>query len=178
VSRILQRDRTALIVVDVQEGFREAVGEFDAVAGNAAVLVRGARILGVPVLVTEQYPRGLGETVPEVAEHLDGVPRVDKVVFSAARADGFDLGGRDQALVCGIETHVCVAQTVADLLDEGVDVQVATDAVSSRTAANRRAGLAKMEATGAMLTSTEMALFELLGRAGTPEFKEVQALVK
>jgi nicotinamidase-related amidase len=178
VSRILQRDRTALIVVDVQEGFREAVGEFDAVAGNAAVLVRGARILGVPVLVTEQYPRGLGETVPEVAEHLDGVPRLDKVVFSAARADGFDLGGRDQALVCGIETHVCVAQTVADLLDEGVDVQVATDAVSSRTAADRRAGLAKMEATGAMLTSTEMALFELLGRAGTPEFKEVQALVK
>ncbi len=80
--------------------------------------------------------------------------------------------------VCGIETHVCVAQTVADLLDEGLDVQVATDAVSSRTAANRRAGLAKMEATGAMLTSTEMALFELLGRAGTPEFKEVQALVK
>jgi nicotinamidase-related amidase len=178
VSRILQRDRTTLVVVDVQEGFREAVGEFDAVAGNAAVLVRGARILGVPVLVTEQYPRGLGLTVPEVAEHLDGVPRLEKVVFSAARADGFDLGGRDQALVCGIETHVCVAQTVADLLDEGVDVQVATDAVSSRTAANRRAGLAKMEATGAMLTSTEMALFELLGRAGTPEFKEVQALVK
>ena len=91
---------------------------------------------------------------------------------------GFDLGGRDQALVCGIETHVCVAQTVADLLDEGLDVQVATDAVSSRTAADRRAGLAKMEAIGAMSTSTEMALFELLGRAGTPEFKEVQGLIK
>ena len=178
MSRNLDRDRTALVVVDVQEGFRDAVGELDAVAGNAAALVRGARILGVPVLVTEQYPRGLGETVAELAEHLDGVPRLEKVVFSAARAEGFDLGGRDQALVCGIETHVCVAQTVADLLDEGVDVQVATDAVSSRTAANRRAGLAKMEATGAMLTSTEMALFELLGRAGTPEFKEVQALVK
>jgi nicotinamidase-related amidase len=178
VSRNLDRDRTALVVVDVQEAFRAAVGEFDAVAGNAAVLVRGARILGVPVLVTEQYPRGLGETVAELAEHLDGIPRLEKVVFSAARAEGFDLGGRDQALVCGIETHVCVAQTVADLLDAGVDVQVATDAVSSRTAANRRAGLAKMEATGAMLTSTEMALFELLGRAGTPEFKEVQALVK
>jgi nicotinamidase-related amidase len=178
VSRNLDRDRTVLVVVDVQEAFRDVVGEFDAVAGNAAVLVRGARILGVPVLVTEQYPRGLGETVAELAEHLDGIPRLEKVVFSAAQAEGFDLGGRDQALVCGIETHVCVAQTVADLLDEGLDVQVATDAVSSRTAANRRAGLAKMEATGAMLTSTEMALFELLGRAGTPEFKEVQALVK
>ena len=178
MSRTLARDRAALVVVDVQEAFRDAIGEFDAVAHNAAVLVQGARILGVPVLVTEQYPRGLGETVPEVAAHLDGIPRLEKVVFSAARADGFDLAGRDQALVCGIETHVCVAQTVADLLDEGVDAQVATDAVSSRTAADRRAGLAKMEATGAMLTSTEMALFELLGRAGTPEFKDVQALVK
>jgi nicotinamidase-related amidase len=178
VSRTLQRDRAALVVVDVQEAFRGAVGEFDAVAHNAAVLVQGARILGVPVLVTEQYPRGLGETVPEVAAHLDGIPRLEKVIFSAVRADGFDLAGRDQALVCGIEAHVCVAQTVADLLDEEVDVQVAADAVSSRTAANRRAGLVKMEASGAMLTSTEMALFELLGRAGTPEFKEVQALVK
>jgi nicotinamidase-related amidase len=178
VSRNLDRERAALVVVDVQEAFRPAVGEFDAVVANAAVLVQGARALGIPVVVTEQYPRGLGETVPELAEHLDGIPRLEKVVFSAAQAEGFDLGGRDQALVCGIETHVCVAQTVADLLDEGLDVQVATDAVSSRTAANRRAGLAKMEATGAMLTSTEMALFELLGRAGTPEFKEVQALVK
>jgi nicotinamidase-related amidase len=174
----LQRDRAALVVVDVQEGFRKAVGEFDAVARNAGLLVRGARILGVPVLVTEQYPRGLGGTVPEVAEHLDGVPRLEKVEFDATEVEGFELGGRDQALICGIEAHVCVAQTAAGLLDLDVDVQVATDAVSSRTAGNRRAGLAKMEASGAMLTSTEMALFELLGRAGTPEFKEVQALVK
>jgi nicotinamidase-related amidase len=178
MSRLLERDRTALVVVDVQEAFREAVGEFDAVAGNVAVLVRGARVLGVPVIVTEQYPRGLGETVPEIAEHLDGIPRLEKVEFDATRVDGFDLDGRDQALICGIEAHVCVAQTAAGLLGEDVDVQVAADAVTSRTAANRRAGLAKMEATGAMLTSTEMALFELLGRAGTPEFKEVQALVK
>jgi nicotinamidase-related amidase len=178
VTRLLERERTALVVIDVQEGFRPAVGEFDAVARNAGLLVQGARILGLPVLVTEQYPRGLGETVPEVAEHLDGVPRLEKVEFDATDVEGFDLAERDQALLCGIEAHVCVAQTAAGLLDRGVDVQVATDAVSSRTAANRRAGLAKMEATGAVLTSTEMALFELLGRAGTPEFKEVQALVK
>jgi nicotinamidase-related amidase len=178
VTRLLERERTALVVIDVQEGFRPAVGEFDAVARNAGLLVQGARILGLPVLVTEQYPRGLGETVPEVAEHLDGAPRLEKVEFDATDVEGFDLAERDQALLCGIEAHVCVAQTAAGLLDRGVDVQVATDAVSSRTAANRRAGLAKMEATGAVLTSTEMALFELLGRAGTPEFKEVQALVK
>jgi nicotinamidase-related amidase len=178
VTRMLERDRAALVLVDVQEAFRPAVGEFDQVARNVAILAEGARILGLPVIVTEQYPRGLGETVPEVARAIQGLPRLEKTVFSAARADGFDLDGRDQALVCGIETHVCVNQTVQDLLDQGVETQVATDAVTSRTAANRRAGLAKMEASGALLTSTEMALFELVGRAGTDEFKEVQRLVK
>jgi nicotinamidase-related amidase len=178
MSRMLDRERTALVVIDVQEAFRPAVGEFDAVAHNAAVLAQGARALGLPVIVTEQYPRGLGRTVPELAGALEGIPRIEKLVFSAARAKGFDLEGREQALVCGIETHVCVNQTVHDLLDAGIEVHVATDAVSSRTAANRRAGLAKMEASGALLTSTEMALFELVGRAGTDEFKAIQALVK
>ena len=178
MSRVLERDRAALVVIDMQEAFRPAVGEFDTVAHNAGVLVQGARELGLPVLVTEQYPQGLGETVPEVAEHLDGVERHAKTVFSAARVDDFDLAGREQALVCGIEAHVCVEQTVQDLLDRGLEVHVAADAVSSRTALNRRLGLEKMERSGAWVTSTEMALFELLGRAGTPEFKEVQALVK
>ena len=98
--------------------------------------------------------------------------------FSAAEADGFDLGGRDQALVCGIETHVCVNQTVLDLLERGVDVQVAVDAVGSRTAANRALGLERMERAGAAITSVETALFELLGGSDAPEFKQVQALVK
>jgi len=177
VSRVLERDRAALVVIDMQEAFRPAVGEFDTVAHNAGVLVQGARELGLPVVVTEQYPQGLGETVPEVAEHLDGVERHAKTVFSAARADGFDLAGRDQALVCGIEAHVCVEQSVQDLLDRGVEVHVAADAVSSRTALNRRLGLEKMERSGAWVTSTEMALFELLGEAGTPEFKAIQKLV-
>ena len=131
----------------------------------------------MPVVVTEQYPRGLGETVPEVAEHLDGVPRLEKTVFSAAAAEGFDLGGRDQALVCGIETHVCVSQTVHDLLHDGVEVHVAADAVASRSPEDRRVGLDKMERSGAVLSSTEMALFELLGRAGTDEFKTIQKLI-
>jgi nicotinamidase-related amidase len=177
VSRVLERDRAALVVIDVQEGFRPAVGEFETIAHNAGVLVQGARELGLPVVVTEQYPQGLGHTVPELAEHLDGVERHAKSVFSAARADGFDLEGRDQALVCGIEAHVCVEQTVQDLLDRGVEVHVAADAVSSRSALNRRLGLEKMERSGAWVTSTEMALFELLGEAGTPEFKAIQKLV-
>ena len=102
-------------------------------------------------MVTEQYPKGLGATVPEVAEHLpEGTEPLEKVRFSAAEADGFDLGGRDQALVCGIEAHVCVNQTVLDLIDEDVEVHVAADAVGSRTEANRELGLAKMERAGAI----------------------------
>jgi nicotinamidase-related amidase len=175
---LLETERTALVVVDVQEAFRPAVGEFETVAHNAGVLVQGARVLGLPVIATEQYPQGLGHTVPEVAEHLEGAKPLEKVVFSACRAEGFDLDGRDQALVCGIEAHVCVEQTVQDLLDRDVEVHVAADAVSSRSALNRRLGLEKMERSGAWVTSTEMALFELVGRAGTDEFKRIQALVK
>ncbi len=177
-ARLLDRDRAALVVVDVQEAFRPAVLDFERVAGEVATLVQGAHVLGMPVVVTEQYPKGLGETVPEVAEHLDGETPLEKTVFSAAAADGFDLGGRDQALVCGIETHVCVSQTAHDLLDKGIEVHVAGDAVSSRTADNRALGLEKMEASGAVLTSVETALFELLGAAGSDEFKQVQGLVK
>jgi nicotinamidase-related amidase len=177
-ARLLDRERTALVVVDVQEAFRPAVLDFDRTAHNVGVLVQGARTLGIPVVVTEQYPKGLGHTVPELAEHLDGVEPVEKVTFSAAAADGFDLGGRDQALVCGIESHVCVSQTAHDLLEEGVEVHVARDAVTSRTEENRELGLHKMEASGAVLTSVEAALFELLGRAGGDEFKTVQGLIK
>ena len=177
-ARVLDRGRAALVVVDVQEAFRPAVRDFDRVAAGAATLVRGARILDLPVIVTQQYPKGLGQTVPELAEHLDGIEPLDKVCFSAAAAEGFDLAGRDQALICGIESHVCVSQTAHDLLDRGVEVHVASDAVTSRTDANRELGLHKMESSGAVLTSVETALFELLGAAGTDEFKQVQGLVK
>ena len=177
-ARVLDRDRAALVVVDVQEAFRPAVGDFDRVARNVGVLIEGAKALGIPVVVTEQYPNGLGHTVPEVAEHLEGVDPIEKLCFSAAGAEGFDLDARDQALVCGIESHVCVSQTAHDLLDRGVEVHVAQDAVSSRTEENKELGLHKMEGSGAVLTSVETALFELLGAAGTDEFKRVQELVK
>ena len=127
---------------------------------------------------TEQYPKGLGVTVPEVAEHLpDDLEPIEKVVFSAAEADGFDLDGRDQALVCGIETHVCVNQSVLDLLDRDVEVHVARDAVGSRSAENKELGLHKVEQAGAVLTSVETALFELVRQAGTDDFKQVQKVV-
>jgi nicotinamidase-related amidase len=175
---VLQQDRAQLVVVDVQEAFRPAVLDFEEVVANVGRLLDGARILGVPVTVTEQYPKGLGRTAPELADQLDGIEPIEKVCFSAARAEGFDTAGRDQALVCGIESHVCVSQTAHDLLEQGIEVHVARDAVTSRTAENREVGLHKMETAGAIVTSVETALFELVGAAGTDEFKAVQGLVK
>lgn len=174
----LDPNRTTLLVIDVQEAFRKALPRFDEVARGVAALVRGAEALGVPVVITEQYPQGLGRTVDEVAAHMPaGTGPIEKVCFSAAEADGFDLRGRDQALVCGIEAHVCVNQTVLDLLEEGIEVHLARDAVGSRLDANRDVALGKAERAGAVITSVETALFELVGRAGTEGFKEVQTLV-
>ena len=174
----LERDRAALLVVDVQEGFRPVIGGFEDIARRAATLVQGARVLGLPVLVTEQYPKGLGPTVPEVAEHLDGVERLPKTVFSAPDAEGFALDGRDQVIVCGIEAHICVMQSALSLLERGASVEVAADAVGSRAALDRDVGLERMREGGVGITSVETALFELLGAAGSDEFKAVQRLVK
>jgi len=175
----LGRDHTTLVVIDVQEAFRKALDRFDDVAAKSAQLVRGAAAIGVPIVVTEQYPKGLGATVPEISESLpSGVQAIDKVRFSAVGLDGFELGDRDQVLICGIEAHVCVAQTALDLIDLDAEVHVVADAVGSRTDADRDIGLARMERAGAELTSVEMALFELLGSADAPGFKEVQAIVK
>jgi nicotinamidase-related amidase len=174
----LDAERAALVVVDVQEAFRKALPRFDEVATAVAATVRGAEATGIPIVVTEQYPQGLGHTVKEVAEYLpDGVRPIEKLCFSAAEAEGFDLGGREQAIVCGIETHVCVNQTVLGLREAGLEVHVVSDAVGSRTDRNREIGLARGERAGAALTSVETALFELVGRAGTDEFKRVQRLV-
>ena len=121
----LQPERTTLVVVDVQEGFRKAIPDFERVAKATATLIEGAEALGVPIVVTEQYPKGLGETAPEVAEHLpDGTEPLEKVRFSRGRGRGLRPRGRDQALVCGIESHVCVNQTTIDLLELAVEVQV------------------------------------------------------
>jgi nicotinamidase-related amidase len=171
---LLERGRAALLVIDVQEGFRP-YATFDTVVAACGRLVEGARILGVPIVASEQYPKGLGITAPEVG--LNGEQRIEKTVFSAVRADGFDLRGRDQVLVAGIEAHVCVSQTVHDLLDQGLEVQVAADAVGSRHAIDYERALPRLERAGAVVTTVEAALLELCERAGTPEFKQVQGLI-
>ncbi len=176
---LLIRERAALIVVDVQEGFRPYAC-FAGVADACAKLVQAARILELPVLVSEQYPKGLGPTAAEVG--VENEPRIEKTVFSAARAEGFERaqvgrGGRDQVIVCGIETHVCVSQTVHDLLADGIEVHVPADAVGSRHDFDYECGLERMVRAGAVVSTVESVLFELLERAGTPEFKAVQKLI-
>ena len=179
---ILQRDRAALVVVDVQERLVPAIPESDAWLPNIARLAQAAAILRLPVLVTEQYPRGLGATVSAVNDALGDHRRIEKLAFSACGDEGCleTLGEWEsrQVLVCGLEAHVCVQQTVLDLLQHGYQVHLAADAVASRTPMNRDLGLDKMRRAGAIVTSTEIALFEMLERADTEEFKAVQALVK
>jgi nicotinamidase-related amidase len=171
---LLHRDRAALVVVDVQEGFRP-YESFAGVAASCAKLLAAARVLGVPALVSEQYPKGLGHSAPELG--LEDEPRIEKTVFSAVRADGFDLHERDQVVVCGIEAHVCVSQTVHDLIDRGVEVHVPADAVGSRHRIDYDRGLERLERAGAVVSTVEGTLFELLERAGTPEFKAIQKLI-
>jgi nicotinamidase-related amidase len=177
----ISRDGSALVVIDVQERLVPAVADPAALVQNILRLVRGAHLLHVPVLATEQYPHGLGPTVPDVSAELRDPP-FEKTAFSACGVESFlpalQAKGVVSAIVCGIEAHVCVLQTSLDLLAAGFQVFVVADAVASRAPANRHIALDRMRAAGAEIVSTEMVLFEWLGRAGTPEFKAVQALVK
>ena len=179
---VLSADEAFLVVIDVQERFRSVQKDFPRMIEGAVRLTRACRLLDLPILVTEQYPKGLGQTVPELQEVLGKREALEKTCFSSCGSEEFakrlqDLGRR-QALVCGIETHVCVSQTVHDLLQSGFTVHVAVDAVESRNALDREVALRKMERSGAILTTTEAAAFELLADARNPKFKEVQALFK
>lgn len=159
-----------------------AMYEQERVRENAVRLIKGAAVLQVPVFATEQYRKGLGPTVPEVATAIPGFAPLEKLTFSACGAAGLLAALEDKKatdlILCGVEAHVCVAQTCLDLLDRGFRVFVVADAVSSRTPENYRFGIDRMRAAGAEIVSTEMALFELLEQAGTAEFKQIQALVR
>ncbi len=179
---MLERDDTALVVIDVQGKLALLMHDKAELFTNLRRMIQGARVLGVPILVTEQYPEGIGPTVPEIAEVLPELDPISKVCFSCCGADKFVSSlqslGRRAVLVTGIETHICVMQTVLDLLEAAYDVHVVADAVSSRSADNKRIGLERMRDAGAVITSTESALYELLGVASGPEFKAVLKLIK
>jgi nicotinamidase-related amidase len=168
--------------VDIQERLLPAIFERERVVQNAVRLIRGATVLGIPLFATEQYRKGLGGTVSAVASAMPGFAPMEKLAFSACGAAGFVSALKakkvSDVLLCGIEAHVCVSQTCLDLLREGFRVFVAADAVSSRTPENYRIGVERMREAGAVIVSTEMALFELLEKAGTEEFKQILALVR
>jgi nicotinamidase-related amidase len=181
-ARRVARANASLLVVDVQERLLPAIFERDRVLQNTLRLIHGAQALQVPTIVTEQYPKGLGPTVSDLAVVLKGSRPIEKVTFSAWGAAGLrealQAGKVRDVVLCGVEAHVCVAQTCLDLLDAGFRPFVVADAVSSRTPENWRAGVERMRDAGAVIVSTEMILFELLERAGTEEFKQVQRLIK
>lgn len=176
------RANTGLVMVDIQERLLPAICERERVVQNALRLIKGAGILNLPVLVTEQYRKGIGVTVPEIASAIPDFAPIEKTAFSCLGAPGFverlRSRGVSEVVLCGIETHVCVCQTTLDLLTAGFRPFVVADAISSRTPANHRLGVERMRDAGAIIVSTEMILFELLERAGTDEFKQVLALVK
>lgn len=180
-----RREATSLVVVDVQESLARAmpVDTFQRVTRNLVLLATAARTLGLPVLVTEQYPKGLGRTIAPLAEALaGGAEPIEKVDFACTAVPAFRQAlaatGRPTVVLTGMEAHVCVMQTALGLLEAGYNVHVPADAVVSRTAANRQVGLDLMARAGAVVTSAETVVFQLLGRAGTPEFKALAPLLK
>lgn len=179
---MLNIEDTALIVIDFQEKLVRAMHDRDMLVQNVVKLIKGAQVIGLPILWTEQNPEGLGPTIPEIAELLRDQEPVVKLSFSCCGEASFEEQlealGREQLLLAGIEAHVCVYQTATDLLDMGFDVEVVSDAVASRTPENKRVGLDKCREYGASITSVETALFELIQVAEGPHFKELIKVVK
>jgi nicotinamidase-related amidase len=182
--RPLDVQQCALVVVDIQEKLLPPIFNKDQLVKNSQLLIRLARILELPILVTTQYGKGLGATVPEIASLLEGVTAYDKLEFSCFGSDQFRSrlkalpGNRNTVLLCGMEAHICVMQTALGALNEGYLVHVASDAVSSRAEWNWKIGLERMKSAGAVISSTEMMMYELLRCSGTPQFKELLQYLK
>ena len=175
----LSRDRAALLIVDIQDRLAPAMPEaaLAQVVRNTSILIETARRFALPIVVSQQYPKGLGQTIEPIAKLLpDHAHRFDKVDFSAAHH--LPAIGRDQWIVTGMETHICVYQTARGLVDRGWHAHVAIDACASRTKQNWRIGRDLMTKAGAVVTSTETVVFDLLGRAGTEDFKVLSRLIK
>lgn len=187
-ASLLDADRSILLVIDAQEKFRGAIPEMESLGARIAILAKAAARLGIPVLVTEQYPKALGSTLPEIKEALPaGTPVFEKLAFSAGDAPEWvealqkatKASKRDQFVLCGVESHVCVLQTALDLI-QNLDgqVYVVEDAVGSRKAADKEAARRRLEGHDAQWVTSEMVFFEWLRKAGTAEFKELQGLIK
>ncbi len=182
--RPLEAEQCALVVVDIQEKLLPPIFNKESMVKNSQLLIRLAKILSIPVMATTQYSKGLGSTVPEIASLLADVPVVDKLEFSCFGSQQFRSkakalpANRNTMLLCGMEAHICVMQTALGALNEGYLVHVASDAVGSRAEWNWRIGLERMRAAGAVISSTEMMMYELLRCSGTPQFKELLPYLK
>jgi hypothetical protein len=179
---MLHLESTALVLIDIQGKLATLMHQREQLYRNLQILVKGTQALELPILWLEQYPKGLGPTIPEVADLLEDGQPIAKTCFSGCGQEEFmeqlRNSGCRQLLLAGIETHICVYQTARDLLAQGHHVEIVADAVSSRTPENRQIGLERMARAGAEITSVEMALFELLRQAKGEQFKEIAGLVK
>ncbi len=182
--RPLEAEHCALVVVDIQEKLLPPIFEKERMVKNSQLLIRLARILKIPTLATTQYVKGLGPIIPEIASLLDGVQPINKLEFGCFNNSEFCSAvkelprGRNTLLVCGMESHICVTQTVIGALNQGYIVHIAADAISSRTEQNWKIGLKRMRQAGAVISSTEMALYELMRASGTATFKEMLQYLK
>ena len=179
---LIRARESALIVIDMQERLVPAMQAPARTIRNTRLLLNAAEITGVPALLTEQYPQGLGHTVPEIRKAASDSTILPKMHFSCMEDDGFADAfrslGRRQAVLTGMEAHICVVQTAASLVEAGYDVFVVSDATASRTLESEQACLARLSAAGVSIVTTEMVVFEWLGQAGTAAFKEMLPLIK
>ena len=177
--RSLEAEQCALVVIDIQQKLLPPIFQKEQLIRNAQLLIRTADILKIPTLLSTQYSKGLGETLHEIASLLPGTEAIDKTLFSCFSSDAFCTllkrlpGHRTTLLLCGMESHICVAQTALSALREGYLVHVASDAVSSRTEWNWKIGLDRMRAAGAIISSTEMMIYELMRSSSSTAFKEL-----
>ncbi len=182
--RPLEAEQCALIVVDIQQKLLPPIFNKEMLVRNSQLLVRLAKILSIPIMITTQYSKGLGATVPEVSSLLPDVTAIDKLEFGCFGSERFRAGlkalpgNRNTVLLCGMETHICVMQTALGALNDGYLVHIASDAVSSRSEWNWHVGLDRMRAAGAVISSTEMMMYELLRCSGTAQFKEMLSHLK
>jgi nicotinamidase-related amidase len=182
--RPLDPEQCALIVVDIQEKLLPAIANKDVLVKNAQLLIRLAGMINIPIIVSTQYARGLGATVPEIASLLPDTTILDKTEFGCFNNSGFCSavknlpGNRTTVLICGMETHICVMQTALGAMDQGYIVHIASDAVGSRSEWNYHIGLNRMQDAGAVISSTEMMMYELLRSSSSPTFKELLPYLK
>jgi nicotinamidase-related amidase len=181
-SKLLRRDSTALLIIDIQERILGVMRNHEELINNAIKLIEGCKVLNIPIYVTEQYPKGLGKTASLLEPYLTEITPIEKSTFSCCGAEGlfdsFKNSEKKQIVISGIESHVCVQQTALDLIENGFSVTLAADAVSSRKEVDYNIALSRMRQKGIDISTTEAILFELLEFSGTEEFKRVSKLIK